>query len=330
MYEQKSLLDKMKTFDIYKKLPKEYLQPTCVGAILTLFTFALSTYLFFFEFSRYFQIQTKSEMLVDMTEGSDKITINFDITFPSLPCVILSLDVADSMGGHSFNLEGTVTKKPLDSIGNIKEEFIQDYSTNRDGLYERVKKDFDEKNGCRIAGDFNVSRVPGNFHFSSHPYRDILQRFLNDNNRFTLNMTHIINHLSFGKNENLEYVKGHFDVGVLNPLDGVKKVDNINNNIYEYYLNIVPTKYINLDSKEYNLYQFTVNHNVDKTPRNFPAVFYRLNTSPVLVKYTQVKPNMINAVVNICAIFGGMFTLAGIFDMLILRFFKETKENKTT
>ena len=33
MYAQKSFKDRLTAFDVYKQLPKGYLQPTCIGAI---------------------------------------------------------------------------------------------------------------------------------------------------------------------------------------------------------------------------------------------------------------------------------------------------------
>ena len=33
MYAQKSFKEKLTSLDIYKQLPKGYLQPTCIGAI---------------------------------------------------------------------------------------------------------------------------------------------------------------------------------------------------------------------------------------------------------------------------------------------------------
>ena len=33
MYAQKSFKNRLTSFDVYKQLPKGYLQPTCVGAI---------------------------------------------------------------------------------------------------------------------------------------------------------------------------------------------------------------------------------------------------------------------------------------------------------
>ena len=33
MYAQKTFKDRLRSFDVYKQLPKGYLQPTCIGAI---------------------------------------------------------------------------------------------------------------------------------------------------------------------------------------------------------------------------------------------------------------------------------------------------------
>ena len=145
MYENRSLIDKMKTFDIYKKLPKEYLQPTCVGALLTIFTFILSIYLFFFEFSRYFQYKIKSEMLVDLSQGSDQLPVSFDITFNRLPCTVLSLDLSDQIGGHSANLEGNIIKKELDERGKVINGNYKNNITDREQLFRKFKNDLAEK-----------------------------------------------------------------------------------------------------------------------------------------------------------------------------------------
>ena len=151
-----------------------------------------------------------------------------------------------------------------------------------------------------------------------------------ENHNFKPNLTHTIHSLSFGKEISMDDFKHEFNMGIFGPLDGVSKTDNKYQNIFHYYLQIVPTKFIQLNGNQYNSYQFTVNTNVDRSPTNFPAVMFRYDISPILVKYTQIKPNMLDAVVNICAIFGGMFSVAGIFDMLILRFFKKSSDVKST
>ncbi len=46
MYAQKSFKDRLTSFDVYKKLPKGYLQPTCIGAICKIkyFNYSLIQY----------------------------------------------------------------------------------------------------------------------------------------------------------------------------------------------------------------------------------------------------------------------------------------------
>jgi hypothetical protein len=45
-------------------------------------------------------------------------------------------------------------------------------------MIDQIIEDYKEKKGCRMAGSFEVDRVPGNFHFSCHGYADIIQEAL--------------------------------------------------------------------------------------------------------------------------------------------------------
>jgi|ETNmetMinimDraft_25_1059894.scaffolds.fasta_scaffold40375_1 hypothetical protein len=40
----------------------------------------------------------------------------------------------------------------------------------------------------------------------------------------TLDLSHIINHISFGKMDDLEKIKKKFKEGIFEPLDGLKKI----------------------------------------------------------------------------------------------------------
>ena len=45
------------------------------------------------EVGKYMTVNTKSDMLVDISHRDDRLNINVDIVFPRMPCDILSLDV---------------------------------------------------------------------------------------------------------------------------------------------------------------------------------------------------------------------------------------------
>ena len=70
-------------------------------------------------------------MFIDVMRGSEKVKIylfnkhqifkkiqvNIDITFYSMPCAMLSMDLQDVVGSHSMDLSGQVYKRRLDKNG---------------------------------------------------------------------------------------------------------------------------------------------------------------------------------------------------------------------
>jgi len=67
-----------------------------------------------------------------------------------------------------------------------------------------------------------VHKVPGNFHISSHAFHGNIYTVLG-NDMSKLDLSHTINHLSFGNIEDVKYVRKHFDEGATNPLDRVER-----------------------------------------------------------------------------------------------------------
>lgn len=47
-----------------------------------------------------------------------------------------------------------------------------------------------------------------------------------------------------------------------------------------------------------------------------PAIFFRYEISPVKVRYTYSDKEWSSFIVSLCTIFGGIFTVAGIFEAL--------------
>ena len=59
-------------------------------------------------------------------------------------------------------------------------------------------------------------------------------------------LSHKINHISFGEDKDLKTIKKRFRTGELNPLDKTLKSEN-SKKVYEYYVKIVPTTYIDIN-----------------------------------------------------------------------------------
>jgi len=292
-------------------------EPTMSGAMVSLVSTLIMAILFITEFNEFLKVQTVSEMFIDINRGGEKLFVNVDLEFPRFPCEVISLDAQDVMGTHHVNVAGNLVKRRINKDGVAYEEY-HDVPGAPD--MAKVKESFTKQEGCKLMGSIEVNKVPGNFHVSSHAYQYYLGEIYVQNQITTLDLSHKINHVSFGTDEDLKEIKKKFNKGVLNPLDGVEVIKNENLKsvgvMTQYYISVVPTTYQDLGGKELYVHQFTVNSNSLET-YNVPAVYFRYDLSPVTVKFSLKKESFFHFLVQICAIIGGIFTVAGIIDSLI-------------
>ena len=90
-----SILDRVRSFDAAPKIEYDFLQRTSLGACVSLVSVVLMVVLFFSEVSSFFRPQREHELKVDVSRG-DTFRINFDVTFPRLPCSLIALDAENA------------------------------------------------------------------------------------------------------------------------------------------------------------------------------------------------------------------------------------------
>eukprot|EP00164_Ancoracysta_twista_P011587 GFYU01017896.1.p1 GENE.GFYU01017896.1~~GFYU01017896.1.p1 ORF type:complete len:210 (-),score=22.10 GFYU01017896.1:195-743(-) len=163
-----------------------------------------------------------------------------------------------------------------------------------------------------MNGYVEVHKVPGNFHVSSHGLQQLVTKYMPGGQ---INVAHTIHHMHFGETE---LHTDHTYEGVLNPLNGVshREPEPLH---YEYFLDIVPTVYTyrtgKLKGKAERGYQFTSNmHKIPNPPGHMPAVFFQYQLSPITVSYGFDRPSFSHFITYMCAIIGGVFTVAGILS----------------
>lgn len=153
------------------------------------------------------------------------------------------------MGSHTVNVHGTLTKNKLSKEGKIigqemykkaklnptEEEYLHGNDEEMPEI-NLVKGEIDNVEGCQVFGHFFVNKVPGNFHISAHAYGSVIQRLASEG-YFRFDLSHTINHLSFGDEKEIQNIKKSFSEGVLSPLDGISKIEKIKK-VYEYYLKV--------------------------------------------------------------------------------------------
>lgn len=307
---------KLKKFDVYRKLPQDLTEPTISGAMISIVACSFMLLLFLSELNTYLTVSTSTEMFVDINRGGEKLVINVDVIFPRYPCGVISLDAQDIMGSHVINVEGSMKKIRIDYQGRALTE--EDLLGHQNMDLEAAKRQFVDKEGCRLVGNIKVNKVPGNFHISSHAFHDKIHALVGSEIG-KLDFSHEVMHLSFGENHDIQTIQTVFHEGVLSPLDGVRKMrpENVREAIsYEYYIKVVPTTYKTLQSQEYYVHQFTANSN-EYRAEGVPAVFFRYDLSPVTVKFSQVQESFFHFIVQVCAIVGGVFTVAGLIENFV-------------
>ncbi|RAL49469.1 hypothetical protein DM860_012902 [Cuscuta australis] len=182
----------------------------------------------------------------------------------------------------------------------------------REGFIQKVKDE--EGEGCNIHGSLEVNKVAGNFHFSpgkSFHHSNIHLSDLLALQTDSYNISHTINKLAFGPSI----------PGVVNPLDKAHWVQETPNGIYQYFLKVVPTIYTHIRGHKIHSNQFSVTEHYKSLEfgqfNAHPGVYFFYDLSPIKVTFTEEHASFLHFLTSICAIIGGIFTIAGLVDSFI-------------
>lgn len=333
----------VKRFDLYRKVPRDLTEPTLSGAAVSCCTVTFAAYLFFSQLSVFMRVTWESDMIIDESRTEEKLQINLNVTLPSMPCELLSFDAQDVMGSHEVDAHGHLFKDRLTSKGDVisteemksshygaSSSLTRHFSFSYDNQdVDRIRKMINSGEGCRVAGHVKVNKVPGNVHLSTYSHSYLFGSLYQETRN--INISHHVNHISFGVDTDIGYVKQHFKgTGIVSPLDGVEQIvtekkstsgppgafgniGGIETAIFEYYTKVVPTTYRPLDKPPVNVYQFTANSN-KIVNQQMPSLYLRYDFSPVTVRYTEKREATSHFLVQICAVIGGVFTVAGLLD----------------
>ncbi|KAI8800756.1 endoplasmic reticulum vesicle transporter-domain-containing protein [Cladochytrium replicatum] len=364
----------LKEFDAYAKPLDDFRVKTVSGAAVTLASAIIISLLMISEFVDWTSVTVQPSLVVDKAR-KEKMQINMNITFPRVPCYLLSVDVMDVAGEHQNDILHDMFKVRLDnagraitkekgSLGPNKESEAVEKAKNitsapgycgscyggqppesgccntcdevrraylekgwsftnpeeveqcvGEGWMDKMKEQANE--GCNVHGHLEVNKVAGNFHFapgksfqqSNMHVHDLHPYFQN----YHFDFSHEIHSLSFGQSINFQ-----------NPLDRISKDTVQSYFMYQYFTKVVGTKYTFLNGTTIYTNQFSATeHERDLSPRpgipsgGLPGVFFNFEISPMLVVMTEYRKPFTHFLTDVCAIVGGIFTVAGLLDSFI-------------
>ncbi|KAK6116076.1 hypothetical protein DH2020_008345 [Rehmannia glutinosa] len=196
-----NLKQALRSLDAFPRAEEHLLQKTKSGAFVSIIGLLIMATLFLHELSYYLSTYTVHQMAVDLKRG-DTLPIHINMTFPSLPCDVLSVDAIDMSGKHEVDLDTNIWKLRLNKDGHIigteylsdlveKEHAAHEHGSLKDdhkdhheesdhkiklqsldeeaeNMIKKVKHALANGEGCRVYGVLDVQRVAGNFHISVH------------------------------------------------------------------------------------------------------------------------------------------------------------------
>ncbi|KAL4249082.1 Endoplasmic reticulum-Golgi intermediate compartment protein [Abortiporus biennis] len=112
----KGLFGALKGMDAFGKTMEDVKVKTKTGAILTLLAASIILAFSTIEFFDYRRVNIDTSIVVDRSRG-EKLTVKMNVTFPRVPCYLLSLDVMDISGETQTDISHNIIKSRLDSRG---------------------------------------------------------------------------------------------------------------------------------------------------------------------------------------------------------------------
>ncbi|XP_066390892.1 protein disulfide isomerase-like 5-4 isoform X1 [Miscanthus floridulus] len=280
---------------------------------------------------------------VDCTEEVDLCRRHHIQGYPSIRVFRKGSDIKENQGHHDH--ESYYGERDTESlvaametyVANIpKEAHVLALEDKSNKTADPAKRPAPMASGCRIEGFVRVKRVPGSVivaaRSGSHSF-DPSQ----------INVSHYVTQFSFGKRLSprmldefirlTPYLRGYHDR--LAGQSYTVKHGEVNANVtIEHYLQVVKTELVTQrSSKELKVleeYEYTAHSSLVHS-LYVPVVKFHIEPSPMQVLVTEVPRSFSHFITNVCAIIGGVFTVAGILDSIFhntLRMVKKVELGK--
>jgi len=271
---------------------------------------------------------------VDCTEEADLCRRHHIQGYPSIRIFRKGSDLRDDHGQHDH--ESYHGDRDTDTLVKTMENLVAPIPLESQRLALENNQDDAKRpaplvGGCRIEGFVRVKKVPGNLVISA---RSGAHSF----DASKMNMSHIIYHLSFGNKISPEVLRDMKRVvphlgeshDKLNGREYITLPGDSNANVtIEHYLQIVKTEVITrrtlYENKAVQEYEYTAHsslvHSLD-----IPVAKFHFQLSPMQVLILENSKSFSHFITNLCAIIGGVFTVAGILDSVVHNTMKVMKK----
>ncbi|KAL7473546.1 hypothetical protein ACHAXS_013981 [Conticribra weissflogii] len=234
-----------------------------------------------------------------------------------------------------FRGEGEAKKseevKEVATDRTIRNESHEEYARALSATRHKIQHTWVDEDhpGCQLSGFLLVDRAPGNFHIQAQSKTTELAAHLT-------NVSHIINHLSFGKPFSSYFIKNgmkNTPPGFLEstrPFDGNVYVTHNEHEAHHHYLKVITTdfepektkksperkkKYLLKEQDHQRAYQVLQSSQLSLYRSDIvPEAKFTYDLSPIAVSYTVKYRHWYDYFTSVMAIIGGTFTVVGMLE----------------
>uniref|UniRef100_A0A7C8Z7F2 Endoplasmic reticulum vesicle transporter C-terminal domain-containing protein n=2 Tax=Opuntia streptacantha TaxID=393608 RepID=A0A7C8Z7F2_OPUST len=347
----------IKKLDAFPRAEEHLLQKTQSGAIVSIFGLVIMATLFLHELRYYLSTYTVHQMSVDLKRG-ETLPIHINMTFPSLPCDVLSVDAIDMSGKHEVDLDTNIWKLRLSSDGHIiGTEYLSDLVEKGHSHGHGDHKDHHSHNvhhgdHKHEHGDHKDEHEDIKSHLQTYDeetekmVKKVKQAIASgegcrvygvlDVQRVAGNFHISVHGLNIFVAQMIFEGSNHVNVshmihdlsfgpkypGIHNPLDGTVRILRDASGTFKYYIKIVPTEYRYISKEVLPTNQFSVTEYfspMNEFDRTWPAVYFLYDLSPITVTIREERRSFLHFVTRLCAVLGGTFALTGMLDRWMYR-----------
>ncbi|KAK7257327.1 hypothetical protein RIF29_31213 [Crotalaria pallida] len=257
---------------------------------------------------------------VDCTQEGDLCRSHHIQGYPSIRIFRKGSDVRSE---HGHEHESYYGDRDTESLVKMLESLVISLPTEsqKPALEDKshnTKRPAPSSGGCRIEGYVRVKKVPGNLIISA---RSDAHSF----DASQMNMSHVVHHLFFGRKISAMTMN---DVKRLLPYIGsshdrlkgrsfINTRDFEGNVTIEHYIQTVKTEVITRQGhKLVEEYEYTAHSSVAHS-LDIPVAKFHIELSPMQVLITENQKSFSHFITSVCAIIGGVFTVAGILDSIL-------------